>query len=68
MVMLSMNSTHVGVMPALMILVTTPMAWRRSSKMASRSRAYFGLGRSFSVALVMMPRVPSEPMTSWSRE
>ena len=65
---LSMNSTQVGVMPALMSFVTTPMAFLRSSKIANKSRAYFGLGTSFKVALVMMPNVPSEPMMSWSKE
>ena len=47
---------------------TRAVALPKSVKTANTSRRYGHRGTSFSVAFVIMPSVPSEPMTSWSRQ
>ena len=62
-----MNSRHVGVIPALGRAVTRARAVSGDGKTARTWAVALGRGTSFKVSSVMMPSVPSEPMTIFSR-
>ena len=58
-----MNSTEVGMMPSLLTIIgTISIALCTSGNNTRRSVLALGKGVSLMVALVTIPRVPSEPM------
>ena len=57
-----MNSIAVGIVLDLMITGTVSIACFRVGNGIRRLMTRFGSGRSFKIALVIKPRVPSEPI------
>ena len=62
-----MNSTAEGRYPDVKSAVTVSIADGKSENRATRVVTAGGNGTSFTVSLVMIPRVPSEPSSNCAR-